>query len=190
MGLMDFVANAGAALFGGSGESDQERSAKLENHVRLMRLDVKQLKIDVSGETATVSGQASSQADREKVLLAVGNTKGIAKVEDKLSVARSSDRGRIRPAHAPAVVGTATGTLAALTVSRAPHRPRPRRRSGRARPAPPGRGSSVRATPSTLICRGGVLVAQQAISRFVFLDLGEASEGLQEAVVRVVVVGP
>jgi nucleoid-associated protein YgaU len=87
MGLMDFVANAGAALFGGSGESDQERSAKLENHVRLMRLDVKQLKIDVSGETATVSGQASSQADREKVLLAVGNTKGIAKVEDKLSVA-------------------------------------------------------------------------------------------------------
>jgi nucleoid-associated protein YgaU len=87
MGLMDFVANAGAALFGGSGESDQERSAKLENHVRLMGLDVKQLKIDVADETATVSGQAASQADREKVLLTVGNTQGIAKVEDKLTVA-------------------------------------------------------------------------------------------------------
>jgi len=87
MGLMDFVTNAGAALFGGSGESDQERSAKLENHVRLMSLDVKQLKIEVSGETATVSGEAGSQTDREKVVLTVGNTKGIAKVEDKLTVA-------------------------------------------------------------------------------------------------------
>ena len=81
MGLMDFVANAGAALFGGSGESDQERSAKLENHVRLMGLDVKQLKIDVSGETATVTGEAGSQADREKVLLTVGNTKAVAKAK-------------------------------------------------------------------------------------------------------------
>ena len=94
MGFMDFVANAGAALFGSKDEPDQERSAKLENHVRLMGIDVKQLKIDVAGETATVSGEAASQADREKVLLAVGNTQGIAKVEDKLTVAA--------PAHKPA----------------------------------------------------------------------------------------
>ena len=87
MGFMDFMANAGAALFGGAGESDQERSAKLESHVHLMKLDVKQLKIDVDGDTATVSGEAASQADREKVLLTVGNTKGIARVEDKLTVA-------------------------------------------------------------------------------------------------------
>jgi nucleoid-associated protein YgaU len=86
MGLMDFITDAGAAIFGGSG-TDQERSAKLENHVRLMGLDVKQLKIDVAGKTATVSGEAASQAEREKVLIAVGNTQGIAKVEDKLTVA-------------------------------------------------------------------------------------------------------
>ena len=87
MGFLDFVADAGAALFGGASESDQERSAKLENHVRLMHLDVKQLRIDVDGKTATVSGEAGSQADREKVLLAVGNTQGIARVDDKLTVA-------------------------------------------------------------------------------------------------------
>jgi nucleoid-associated protein YgaU len=52
-----------------------------------MGLDVKQLKVDVAGETATVSGEAGSQADREKVLLAVGNTQGIAKVDDRMSVA-------------------------------------------------------------------------------------------------------
>ena len=87
MGLLDFVANAGAALFGGASVSDQERSAKLENHVHVMGLGVKQLKVDVHGETATVSGEAASQAEREKVLLTVGNTQGIAKVEDKMTVA-------------------------------------------------------------------------------------------------------
>jgi LysM repeat protein len=99
MGFMDFVANAGAALFGGSGEPDQERSAKLENHVRILGLDVKQLKVDVKGETATVSGEAASQAEREKVLLAVGNTRGIAKVDDKLTVAapKAAEAGPAAP---------------------------------------------------------------------------------------------
>jgi nucleoid-associated protein YgaU len=87
MGFIDFVASAGAALFGGKNEPDQEGSARLESHVHSMGLAVKQLKIDVIGETATVSGEAASQADREKILLTVGNTLGIAKVEDKLTVA-------------------------------------------------------------------------------------------------------
>jgi nucleoid-associated protein YgaU len=87
MGFFDFVATAGAALFGGAHESDVERSAKLESHVHVMGLNVKQLKIDVHGETATVSGEAASQAEREKVLLTVGNTQGIGKVDDKMTVA-------------------------------------------------------------------------------------------------------
>jgi nucleoid-associated protein YgaU len=92
MGFMDFISSAGAALFGSKDEPDQERSAKLENHVRMLGLDVKKLKIDVKGETATVSGEAASQAEREKVLLAVGNTQGIAKVEDELAVAVPAEK--------------------------------------------------------------------------------------------------
>lgn len=87
MGLIDFVTGAGAALFGGGKESDQERSAKLENHVRMMHLPVTQLRVDVAGATATVHGEAATQADREKVLLTVGNTQGIGKVDDKMTVA-------------------------------------------------------------------------------------------------------
>jgi nucleoid-associated protein YgaU len=87
MGLFDFVATAGAALFGGAHESNEERSARLESHVHVMGLDVKQLKIDVHGEMATVSGEAASQAEREKVVLTVGNTQGIAKVHDQMTVA-------------------------------------------------------------------------------------------------------
>jgi nucleoid-associated protein YgaU len=87
MGLIDFVLGAGEKLFGGKGESDQERSAKLENHVRMMGLSVEMLKIDVSGDQATVQGKVGSQMDREKIVLAVGNTNGISKVDDRLQVA-------------------------------------------------------------------------------------------------------
>ena len=88
MGFLDFVSNVGENLFGGSAESDQERSAKLENHVRKLGLEVQQLKIEVAEDGATVSGRVESQAEREKILLAVGNTEGIARVDDQLDVAK------------------------------------------------------------------------------------------------------
>jgi len=87
MGMFDFVFGSGDKIFGSSKESDQERSAKLENRVRQLGLDVQQLKIDVKKDVATVSGKAASQQDREKVVLAVGNTQGIAKVDDRMTVA-------------------------------------------------------------------------------------------------------
>jgi nucleoid-associated protein YgaU len=86
MGFFDFVKNAGESLFGGPKESDEERAAKLENRVRKLGLSVEGLKVDVDGETATVSGTVSNQVDRQKVVLAVGNTDGIGRVDDKLKV--------------------------------------------------------------------------------------------------------
>lgn len=88
MGLMDFVANVGEKLFGGVAESDQERSAKLENHVRKLGLEVEQLEIDVEKDVAKVSGRVESQSEREKIILAVGNTEGIARVDDQLEVVK------------------------------------------------------------------------------------------------------
>lgn len=94
MGLIDFVMGAGEKLFGAQGESDQERSAKLENHVRQMGLSVERLKIDVSGDQAAVSGKVTSQADREKIVLAVGNTNGISKVDDRLEVVKQEPEAK------------------------------------------------------------------------------------------------
>jgi len=85
MGLIDFVMGAGDKLFGPK-ESDQERSAKLENQVRRMGLSVEMLRIDVKGEQATVNGKVQTQADREKIVLTVGNTTGIGKVDDRLEL--------------------------------------------------------------------------------------------------------
>ncbi len=86
MGLIDFVKSAGEKLFGGEAKVDQESSAKLENYVRKMGLEIEQLKIDIAGDVATVSGKVESQQEREKVVLAVGNTAGIARVDDQIEV--------------------------------------------------------------------------------------------------------
>lgn len=94
MGFLDFVSDVGEKLFGKGAESDEERSAKLENHVRKLGLEVKQLKIDVKGDVATVSGRVESQAEREKIVLAVGNTQGIAKVDDQLDVVKDEPEAK------------------------------------------------------------------------------------------------
>lgn len=96
MGLIDFVMGAGDKLFGPK-ESDQERSAKLENRVLKMGLPVEMLRIDVKGEQATVKGNVQSQADREKIVLAVGNTNGISKVDDRLELVAKKEEPKKEP---------------------------------------------------------------------------------------------
>jgi nucleoid-associated protein YgaU len=86
MGIFDFIFGSGEKV---KAESDQERSAKLENHVRQLGLEVELLKVDVKGDTATVRGKVKSQMDKEKVVLAVGNTQGIAKVDDQMEVVKA-----------------------------------------------------------------------------------------------------
>jgi nucleoid-associated protein YgaU len=96
MGLIDFVMGAGEKLFGAK-ESDQERSAKLENQVRKMGLPVEMLRIDVKGDQATVNGKVQSQVDREKIVLTVGNTDGISKVDDRLELAAKKEAQKKEP---------------------------------------------------------------------------------------------
>lgn len=86
MGLIDFVMNAGQKLFGESEEKAAARGAALSDYVNKMGLGVEDLAIEVAEDKATVRGTASSQAIREKVVLAVGNTEGIAKVDDLMKV--------------------------------------------------------------------------------------------------------
>ena len=91
MGLIDFVKSAGEKLFGGEEKVDQEGSAKLENYVRKMGLEIEHLKIDIAGDVATVSGKVNSQQEREKVVLAVGNTAGIARADDQIEVKKEPE---------------------------------------------------------------------------------------------------
>lgn len=90
MGLFSFIKNAGAKVFGigkTTEEEAAEASAKLVHTVESLGFCVNDLKIDVDDETVTIWGEADSQETKEKVILVVGNTKGIASVDDKMTVA-------------------------------------------------------------------------------------------------------
>lgn len=99
MGLFSFIKNAGAAI--GIGKSEAEEAAeaaeatiaaneaaakKMIETTSTLGLAVEGMQVIISGDTATVSGLAADQATREKVILVVGNTEGIAQVDDQLEV--------------------------------------------------------------------------------------------------------
>ncbi len=105
MGLIDFVKNAGKALGLGGDEPakpaaatpaaiptvdpkliDRRRAAVLADSVSKMGFEVKELAVLVKGDVATVAGEVATQEIREKVVLLVGNTQGIAQVDDRLAV--------------------------------------------------------------------------------------------------------
>jgi len=87
MGLIDFVKEAGESLLDKVGESRAAAGEAVSKRIRDLGLSVDGLKVDVDGDKAVLSGKAASQAEREKAILAAGNTQGVAQVEDQLSVA-------------------------------------------------------------------------------------------------------
>jgi len=96
MGLFSFIKNAGAKVFG-IGKTDEEAAEKelkleelaaqkLEETINDLQLQVENLNVFIDDETATVSGSAYNQATKEKVVLVVGNSNGIAFVDDQMTV--------------------------------------------------------------------------------------------------------
>ena len=103
MGLIDFVRAAGEKIFGtseaaASPTTDEtvlsKRATALEAHVGKLGLPVEGLKIKVADDVAYVKGKVPTQAEREKIVLAVGNVAGIAKVEDRLEVTNPQPEAR------------------------------------------------------------------------------------------------
>jgi nucleoid-associated protein YgaU len=90
MGLIDFVKAAGRSL--GIGGADAAPSADdLKKEAQGHGLDVSGVDVAVDGDKVTVSGGTASQEQKEKIILAMGNVAGVAKVEDKLEPAQKSD---------------------------------------------------------------------------------------------------
>ena len=90
MGLFSFIKNAGAKVFGigkTTEEEAAEKAAKLVDAVHALELSVTDLNVSVDDDKATITGEAADLATKEKVVLVVGNTSGIATVEDNMTVA-------------------------------------------------------------------------------------------------------
>ena len=94
MGLISFIKNAGAKVFGigkttaeEAAEVAVQKAGKLVKAVESLKFGVTDLDITVKDDTATVYGEAENQATREKVVLVIGNTEGIASVDDRMTTA-------------------------------------------------------------------------------------------------------
>jgi nucleoid-associated protein YgaU len=103
MGLFTFIKDAGAKIFGGKTSSekaadtrlntmrreaaeDRAAEAQLMETIRELGLEVTDLGVAITDDTAAVGGMAKDQETREKVILVVGNTAGIAQVQDDMDV--------------------------------------------------------------------------------------------------------
>ncbi len=99
MGLLSFIKNAGAKL--GIGKSVEEEAAeaaaavaatneaaatKMIETVDALGIEVENMNVVIDGDLATVTGVTKDQASREKAVLVVGNTEGIAQVDDQIIV--------------------------------------------------------------------------------------------------------
>ncbi|RMA58606.1 peptidoglycan-binding protein LysM [Ulvibacter antarcticus] len=104
MGLFSFIKDAGAKVFGIGKTTAEEKAeaaadkaaieaaenkravAQMENMINNLGFKVENLCISIDGDVATLSGTAANQETREKVILVVGNSAGIAGVEDNMDV--------------------------------------------------------------------------------------------------------
>ena len=86
MGLIDFVKEAGEGLLKRVGAVDEVDGDAIVKAIHDHGLQVQNLNLRVADDVATVSGTTASQSEREKVVVLVGNTKGVARVDDQLRV--------------------------------------------------------------------------------------------------------
>ncbi|MFN7963601.1 MAG: peptidoglycan-binding protein LysM [Thermoanaerobaculia bacterium] len=107
MGFFEFIKDAGAKVFAHEPEPApaahaapetnplaeqfrQRRQAALLKLVSDLQLEVEGLRVELEGDRVTVFGKVASQAEREKVVLALGNVHGVAGVDDRLEVAAAA----------------------------------------------------------------------------------------------------
>ena len=102
-----FMKEAGEKLLGGGtaqaatpasnpDAANQAAADAIVTYIRAQNLDAENLsvKFDGASSAVTVSGQASDQETKEKILLCCGNVAGVEQVNDELTVATSAPEAR------------------------------------------------------------------------------------------------
>lgn len=102
MGLFTFIKSAGASIFGinkpsnktseaaaEASEEAKERMAERHLHglIRELGFEIDHLTLKIEDDMAMVGGEAVNQETREKIVLLIGNSEGIASVQDNMTVA-------------------------------------------------------------------------------------------------------
>jgi nucleoid-associated protein YgaU len=85
MGLFDFAKKVGAKIFGAS-EAQAAPAEELKKEAAKHGLDTSNVNVEVQGDKVVLTGNAMSMEEAEKIILAMGNTMGVAQIESKLAV--------------------------------------------------------------------------------------------------------
>lgn len=89
MGLFSFIKGAGAKLFGGKKEEEKKveltRQQALAQEIQRLGIPISNLSVDL-GQAVIVRGETETNANREKIILALGNVEDVAVVEDQIVV--------------------------------------------------------------------------------------------------------
>lgn len=89
MSLFSFLKDAGEKILDAlTPDKAQANSEALTRHVQdaLTGIDTSKIQVKVEGEKVVVTGDAASQEEKEKILLALGNVAGISGVDDQIAV--------------------------------------------------------------------------------------------------------
>ncbi|MGL5998619.1 MAG: peptidoglycan-binding protein LysM [Pseudomonas proteolytica] len=86
MSLFSFIKEAGEKIVDLLTPGNANASEQLKDHVAKVGLGNPNVQTTVEGDKVTVTGEVASQAEKEKILLALGNIAGVATVEDKITV--------------------------------------------------------------------------------------------------------
>ncbi|AEE68808.1 peptidoglycan-binding protein LysM [Bordetella pertussis] len=89
MGLLNFIKEVGEKLFGAS-EAKAATADELKKELDKHGLSAEGLDISVDGDKVTVKGSAASTEAAEKIVLALGNTVGVAQVDNQLQTAQAA----------------------------------------------------------------------------------------------------
>ena len=83
MGILSFTKSVGAKIFGAS-EAHAAPAEELKKEVEKHGFDLSKTDIKVEGDKVILSGNAASTEEAEKIMLAVGNSVGVATVQNDL----------------------------------------------------------------------------------------------------------
>lgn len=94
MDFLSFFKEAGERLVVPG--DDQANADAIKTYIGAQGIDTSGLTVsfDSAPSAVTVSGEVPDQATREKVLLCCGNVKGVANVDDELTVAETTDESQ------------------------------------------------------------------------------------------------
>lgn len=93
MSLWNFAKSVGAKLLGAS-EAKAADADTLRKEAEKHGLDMSGVELKVEGDKVILGGKALSTEEAEKIVLAVGNTAGVAAVENNVEVANAAPESR------------------------------------------------------------------------------------------------